>query len=172
MSEKKFINLEKDPEYVDDYVVFKSTKFGKTYYLDSSVKEYTEYELEEYIMKLEAYKKKRRKKAWMYVGIFVLFCLVLSVIEGYQNHELVKNGKAKEVMVIGKHIEEEYIILKHPTLELFDNNKMKKIWVKQELYDKVYPTDRLRIIEYKGEVKLDPRYDDKDLVIQKYKFGR
>lgn len=84
MSEKKFINLEKDPEYVDDYVVFKSTKFGKTYYLDSSVKGYTEYELEEYIMKLEAYKKKRRKKAWMYVGIFVLFCLVLSVIEGYQ----------------------------------------------------------------------------------------
>ncbi|HDR3890732.1 TPA: hypothetical protein QCO65_005297 [Bacillus cereus] len=112
MSEKKFINLEKDLEYVDDYVVFKSTKFGKTYYLDSSVKEYTEYELE------------------------------------------------------------EYIILKHPTLELFDNNKMKKIWVKQELYDKVYPTDKVRIIEYKGEVKLDPRYDDKDLVIQKYKFGR
>lgn len=165
MSEKKFINLEKDPEYVDDYVVFKSTKFGKTYYLDSSVKEYTEYEL-------EAYKKKRRKKAWMYVGIFVLFCLVLSVIEGYQNDELVKNGKVKEVMVLGKHIEEEYIILKHPTLELFDNNKMKKIWVKQELYDKVYPTDRVRIIEYKGEVKLEPRYEDKDLVIQKYKFGR
>ncbi|MBJ8107617.1 MULTISPECIES: hypothetical protein [Bacillus cereus group] len=165
MSEKKFINLEKDPEYVDDYVVFKSTKFGKTYYLDSSVKEYTEYEL-------EAYKKKRRKKAWMYVGIFVLFCLVLSVIEGYQNDELVKNGKVKEVMVLGKHIEEEYIILKHPTLELFDNNKMKKIWVKQELYDKVYPTDKVRIIEYKGEVKLDPRYEDKDLVIQKYKFGR
>jgi len=165
MSEKKFINLEKDPEYVDDYVVFKSTKFGKTYYLDSSVKEYTEYEL-------EAYKKKRRKKAWMYVGIFVLFCLVLSVIEGYQNDELVKNGKVKEVMVLGKHIEEEYIILKHPTLELFDNNKMKKIWVKQELYDKVYPTDKVRIIEYKGEVKLEPRYEDKDLVIQKYKFGR
>ncbi|WP_242218081.1 hypothetical protein [Bacillus cereus group sp. BfR-BA-01380] len=168
MSEKKFINLEKDPEYVDDYVVFKSTKFGKTYYLDSSLKAYTEYELEEYIMKLEAYKKKRRKKAWMYVGIFVLFCLVLSVIEGYQNKELVKNGKAKEVMVLGKHIEGGY----HPTLELFDNHKMKKIWVKQELYDKVYPTDKIRIIEYKGEVKLDPRYDDKDLVIQKYKFGR
>ncbi|MGG2015242.1 hypothetical protein [Bacillus sp. S10(2024)] len=172
MGEKKFINLEKDTEYSNDYIAFTSKKFGKTYYLDSSVKEYTEYELEEYIMELEAYKKKRRKKAWMYVGIFVLFCLVLSVIERYQNDELVKNGKAKEVMVLGKHIEEEYIILKHPTLELFDNNKMKKIWVKQELYDMVYPTDKVRIIEYKGEVKLDPRYDDKDLVIQKYKFGR
>ncbi|MGE7874517.1 hypothetical protein [Bacillus paramycoides] len=172
MSEKKFINLEKDPEYVDDYVVFRSANFGKTYYLDSSVKGFTEYELEEYIMKLEAYKKKRWKKAWMYVGIFVLFCLVSSVIEGYQNDELVKNGKAKEVKVLGKHIEEKYIILKHPTLELYDNNKIKKIWVKQELYDKVYPTDKVRIIEYKGEFKLDPRYDDKDLVIQKYKFGR
>ncbi|KIV72502.1 hypothetical protein SZ39_2513 [Bacillus mycoides] len=96
----------------------------------------------------------------------------MSVIEGYQNDELVKNGKVKEVMVLGKHIEEEYIILKHPTLELFDNNTMKKIWVNQELYDKVYPTDKVRIIEYKGEVKLDPRYEDKDLVIQKYKFGR
>ena len=172
MGEKKFINLEKDTEYSNDYIAFTSKKFRKTYYLDPSVKEYTEYELEEYIMELEAYKKKRRKKAWMYVSIFILFCLVLSVIEGYQNDELVKNGKAKEVMVLGKHIEEEYIILKHPTLELFDNNKMKKIWVKQELYDKVYPTDKVRIIEYKGEVKLDPRYDDKDLVIQKYKFGR
>ncbi|WP_261797476.1 hypothetical protein [Bacillus sp. COPE52] len=64
MGEKKFINYEKDPEYLNDYIAFTSKKFGKTYYLTTDVKGYTEYEL-------EAYKKKKRKKNWIYFGCFV-----------------------------------------------------------------------------------------------------
>ncbi|EEM13945.1 MULTISPECIES: hypothetical protein [Bacillus] len=73
MDEKKFINYEKDPEYLNDYVAFTSEKFGKNYYLTTDVKGYTEYELEAYIVELEAYKKKKKEK----LDILWLFCIVL-----------------------------------------------------------------------------------------------
>ncbi|MED0906331.1 hypothetical protein CN327_25020 [Bacillus cereus] len=166
MGEKKFINYEKDPEYLNDYVAFTSEKFGKTYYLTTDVKGYTEYELEAYIVELEAYKKKKRKKNWIYFGCFVLFCIVLSVIKGYQNDELVAKGKPIEAPVLGRHVETEYLILEHPTLELIVDDKVKKLWVKQELYDSITVMDKVKVIEYKGEIKLDPRYKGEDLIIR------
>ncbi|MEI4803771.1 hypothetical protein ACIGHG_19555 [Bacillus sp. NPDC077411] len=83
------------------------------------------------------------------------------VIEGYQNAELVAKGKPIEAPVLGRHVE-----LEHPTLELIVDDKVKKLWVKQELYDSITVMDKVKVIEYKGEIKLDPRYEGEDLIIR------
>ncbi|PDZ08862.1 hypothetical protein COL32_16540 [Bacillus pseudomycoides] len=127
-------------------------------------------ELEELDKKPESEKKKKKnkKKTWIYISLCVLLFVVLSVIEGFQDRELIRNGKPMEVTVIDRQIEKEHIIFKHPTLTLYVDNELKKVWVKQETYDKALLGNKIHVIKYKGEVKLDPRYDYEDLVIERY----
>ena len=73
-----------------------------------------------------------------------------------------------QATVIDRQIEKEHIIFKHPTWTLYVDNELKKVWVKQETYVKALLGNKIHVIKYKGEVKLDSRYDYDDLVIKRY----
>ncbi|MEH7051725.1 hypothetical protein [Bacillus pseudomycoides] len=167
MSEKKQINLEKEPD--DSVEVILESKDGREVFIFES-DDFEDDELEELDKKPESEKKKKKnkKKTWIYISLCVLLFVVLSVIEGFQDRELIRNGKPMEVTVIDRQIEKEHIIFKHPTLTLYVDNELKKVWVKQETYDKALLGNKIHVIKYKGEVKLDPRYDYEDLVIERY----
>lgn len=181
MSEKKQIDLEKeidDLEEIDDVeefddddsediIIFESKEFGRTYFFESDGTDYTEEELEERVRKLELEKKKKKKKTWTYIGLFVLFIVVISLIDGYLDNELVENGKPMEAPVIDRYYEKENIIFTQPTLAILVEGRLEKVWVKQEAWDKALDDTKVRIvIDKDGEIKLDPRYDEEDVVIE------
>ncbi|MGF2715499.1 hypothetical protein ACQUY5_25125 [Bacillus cereus] len=176
MANEKKVDLDK--EELEELGIRVVEKKGKTYYEyeltdedcdedDGSVNLKKQLKTQEEI--LSDKRKKRKKTIIILVVCFILF-IVLPIIEGFQNEELLSNGKTFEAEIVNKHVETEKIIFTHPTLDLWVDHNYEKVWVKSETYDYSDFGDKVRIVKSKdGSIKLNPKYQYEELIVKKKK---
>ncbi|ENQ3107185.1 hypothetical protein SAMN04488168_1399 [Bacillus sp. 491mf] len=107
--------------------------------------------------KSEEEKKKTRKRIFIGIACFFLFIAITGIIEGWQEDNLIKNGKQKEATVVFKLERTYYYVFPRNELDILVNGKYESIPVKQEVFDKAKMKDKFKVIIYKGKVHLDPR---------------
>lgn len=114
-------------------------------------------EIDESKPKTKEEKKKTRKRILVGFVCLLLFCIVWMAVEGYQEHNRVKNGKQVEGTVVIKLQTNQSSV--YPTNELYisADRKYQAVLVEQEVYDKVKRNDKFKVIIYKDKIYLDPR---------------